>query len=317
MHIPDGFLDVKTAAAAYAIAILGIGYAARKFRNHPSRHVPAIAMAAAFIFSAQMLNFPVAGGTSGHLGGGCLAALLFGPEAALLIMSVILILQCLLFADGGITALGANIFNMGIVAPFLGYAVYHLMRKISPMSLRADLFAAGVAAWCATVASAISCACQLACSDTIAWKIALPSMAGVHMLIGLCEGLITVFVMKALARPALRVPAIDATPYNLRRLVMFGLLISAGLAVFVAPWACPWPDGLEKVAENHGFISNSVSNPFFTSPFADYTLSCLKTPGVSIAAAGFIGILTAFACSYFLAVFVSSGTEKNQKKSHP
>ncbi|MDR7465106.1 MAG: energy-coupling factor ABC transporter permease, partial [Armatimonadota bacterium] len=125
MHIPDGFLDTPTAIAGGVLAAAGLGLALRTVRRTlPHRAVPLVGVAAAFIFAAQMLNFPVAGGTSGHLIGAVLAAVLLGPSAAVLVMSSVLILQAFLFADGGITALGANIFNMALVASLLGYALY-------------------------------------------------------------------------------------------------------------------------------------------------------------------------------------------------
>src|SRR5437763_9509310 len=125
MHIPDGFLDAKTALCAAAVSSLGVGVALRRARLHlPPRRVPLMGLAAAFVFAAQMLNFPVAGGTSGHLVGGVLTAVLLGPSAAVLVMTCVLIVQCLMFADGGLMALGANVFNMAIVSVCGGYAVF-------------------------------------------------------------------------------------------------------------------------------------------------------------------------------------------------
>ena len=124
MHIPDGFLDARTAVATGVLATAGLGLAlAGVRRTVPPRRIPLIGLAAAFVFAAQMLNFPVAGGTSGHLIGAVLAAVLLGPSAAVLVMSAVLILQCLMFADGGVTALGANLFSMALVAPAVGYGI--------------------------------------------------------------------------------------------------------------------------------------------------------------------------------------------------
>ena len=109
MHVPDGFLDAKTAVATAALAAAGLGVALRQARLHlPPRRVPLLGLAAAFVFAAQMINFPVAGGTSGHLVGGVLAAVLLGPSAAVIVLSAVLIVQCLMFADGGLSALGAK-----------------------------------------------------------------------------------------------------------------------------------------------------------------------------------------------------------------
>src|ERR1700730_4581681 len=115
MHVPDGFLDAKTALISGSVSVVGVGYSLRELRKHlPPRKVPLMGLSAAFVFAAQMLNFPVAGGTSGHLLGGVLTAVLLGPSAAILVLTAVLVVQCLLFADGGLLALGANVLNMGI-----------------------------------------------------------------------------------------------------------------------------------------------------------------------------------------------------------
>src|ERR1043166_4981334 len=132
MHIPDGFLDAKTAVTAAAFSVTGVGVALRHVRLHLSqRRIPMLGLAAAFVFAAQMLNFPVAGGTSGHLVGGVFTAILLGPSAAILVMTCVLIVQCLMFADGGLMALGANVFNMAIVNVCGGYFVFRLARRLT------------------------------------------------------------------------------------------------------------------------------------------------------------------------------------------
>ena len=131
MHIPDGFLSMATVATTYAVSAGGIGNAVRMANKKlGEKHVPLMGVLAAFIFAAQMLNFPVAGGTSGHLIGAALAAILLGPWAAVLLMSCVLIAQSLIFQDGGLLALGANIFNMGIIASFGGYYLYRLLTSL-------------------------------------------------------------------------------------------------------------------------------------------------------------------------------------------
>ena len=125
MHISDGFLDAKTSVVTAALAVAGIAFALSEVkRSLPPRKMPLLGLAAAFIFAAQMLNFPVVAGSSGHLTGGALAAILLGPGPAVVVMCAVLILQCFLFADGGVTALGANLFNMAVVAPCVGYSVF-------------------------------------------------------------------------------------------------------------------------------------------------------------------------------------------------
>jgi len=309
MHIPDGFLNAKAAAATGVLATAGLGMALRHVRRTlPARRVPLIGLASAFVFAAQMLNFPVAGGTSGHLIGAVLATVLLGPSAAVLVLSSVLILQCFLFADGGVTALGANIFNMAIVAPGVGYGVYILVRRMAGEGLRGLLFATAFAAWCSTVAASIACAGQLALSGTVAWGVAFPAMANIHMLIGVGEALITTLVVAALyrARPELlpdRLPSRPQPRYG--ELAAYGLLVAIGLAVFVAPFACGWPDGLEKVAVALGFESRAAMKPLVPSPLPDYAVPGVNSAVLSTVLAGCMGTLAAFASAYLLARFLT------------
>ncbi len=195
MHIPDGFISVEVAVATVAASAATVALSIKKVKNKTSDNlVPEMGIVAAFVFAAQMVNFPVAGGTSGHLVGGALLAILFGPFRACIIMSTILIAQALLFADGGITALGANILNMGIVAPFSAYIVY---RALKNRGLKLAIF---LASWSSIVLSAIFCALELALSGTIPLKVALPAMASIHAIIGIGEGLITVPVVLGIFR---------------------------------------------------------------------------------------------------------------------
>ena len=196
MHIPDGFLNVATAATTYVVSAGGVGYAVKEAgKRLGERHVPLMGVMAAFIFAAQMLNFPIAGGTSGHLVGAALAAILLGPWAGVLIMSCVLIVQCLIFQDGGLLSLGANIFNMGIVASFVSYYVYRAIGKLIGDSRKGTLLGGLVAAWGSVFVASIFCAIELAVSGTSPIGIALPAMAGIHALIGIIEGLITVAVL--------------------------------------------------------------------------------------------------------------------------
>ena len=309
MHIPDGFIDAKTAVATAAIAVVGLGVALASVRRTvPPRRVPLIGLAAAFVFAAQMLNFPVAGGTSGHLIGAVLAAVLLGPSAAVLVLSAVLILQCFMFADGGVTALGANMFNMALVAPCVGYGVYVAVRRIAGDGLRSRLLATAFAAWCSTVAASIACAGQLALSGTVAWGVSFPAMTGVHMLIGVGEALITTLVVLAVARVRpelfLERPQVDFQP-RYGELTAYGLLVSLGLAAFVAPFACGWPDGLEKVAASLGFEHKAAQTPMLASPLPDYAVPGIKSAVFSTVIAGCVGTVIAFLLAYLLARFLT------------
>ncbi len=196
MHIPDGFLDTKTWVAMWGISGSAVGYAIKKVEKEiDEKKIPLMGVTASFIFAAQMLNFPVMGGTSGHFVGGVLAAILLGPWAGLLVMTTVLVVQCLIFQDGGLTALGANIFNMGIIGSFLGYYIYRWLSTV--MSRRTGvLFApAFLASWIATVLAASFCAIELSISGTVPLALSLPAMVGIHALIGTGEGIITVLVL--------------------------------------------------------------------------------------------------------------------------
>lgn len=208
MHIPDGFLDVKACAATGAAAAIALGYALSRSEGAlNAKLVPKIALTGAFVFAAQMLNFPVAGATSGHFLGGAMAAILFGPRIAVILMAAVLIVQALVFQDGGLTALGANILCTGVIGSYVGYGVY----RAGGMLLRGRGSKAVVffSAWCSIVAAAAGVALLLAWSGTIPLGLALRAMVGWHSLIGVGEGLITMLAVSYLterqalpARPA-------------------------------------------------------------------------------------------------------------------
>jgi len=196
MHIPDGFLNIATVGTTYAISAGGVSYGLREARKKlAEKHVPLMGIMAAFIFAAQMLNFPIVGGTSGHFIGAALAAILLGPWAGVLIMSCVLIVQCLIFQDGGLLALGANVLNMGIVASFAAYYLYRGTLWLAGEARRGELIGGFVAAWGSVFLASIFCAIELAASDTVPFSVALPAMAGWHALIAIGEGLITVAVL--------------------------------------------------------------------------------------------------------------------------
>jgi len=196
MHIPDGFLNTGVAASTYVVSAGGIGFAARQAaRNIGEKHIPLIGLTAAFIFAAQMLNFPIAGGTSGHLLGAALAAILLGPWTGALAVSLVVIVQALVFQDGGLMALGANVFNMAIVGCFTAYLAYQGLRLILGPTRKGILISAAVAAWFSVLIASAFAAVELAISGTSPLEVALPAMVGVHALIGIGEGAITAVVL--------------------------------------------------------------------------------------------------------------------------
>ena len=196
MHIPDGFLSGAVMGTTYVVSAGGLANAVRVANKKlGERHIPMMGILAAFVFAAQMINFPVAGGTSGHVIGAALVAILMGPWAAVIIMSVVLIAQSLIFQDGGLLALGANIFNMGIIATFGAYYIYSFLNSILGGSRRATIIAGFAAAWASVLLASVACAIELAVSGTSPIGIVLPAMAGVHALIGIGEGMVTVAVV--------------------------------------------------------------------------------------------------------------------------
>ena len=320
MHIPDGFIDGRTALTAAAISAVGVGLALRQVRRElPPRRVPLLGLAAAFLFAAQMVNFPVAGGTSGHIMGGVLVAALLGPSAAIVVLTAVLIVQCFLFADGGVSALGANLLNMGILGAGGGYLVYRLMAS-RLRGLRGQVTGVAFGGWVSSVLAAIGCAGELAWSHTVAWSVGCPMMAGVHMVVGVGEGLIGALAFAAIARTrpeivAERTPASGGVlPGGIAR---YGLLVALGLAVFVAPFACPWPDGLEAVALKLGFDRQGIP-AIVHSPAPNYRLPGIHSAAGATALAGAVGTLVVLGLALVLGrVLVRKPETKELEKEPP
>jgi cobalt/nickel transport system permease protein len=281
--------------------------------------MPLLGLAAAFVFAAQMLNFPVAGGTSGHLVGGVLTAVLLGPSAAVLVLTCVLLVQCLLFADGGLLSLGANVFNMAIVSVCGGTLIFRGLKRLLRMEeTRATVFAATFAAWSGTVLASLSCAGQLALAGTVPWALAFPAMTNVHLLIGIGEGAATGLVVLAVlrARPDLVQSASPSAPAARASLIAYCLLTAGGMALFVAPFACSWPDGLESVARTLGLESRATASPL-VAPLASYQLPLVGSPTVATAFAGLIGTLCAFVAAYAMARMLVPALSAQKKDAAP
>jgi len=200
MHIPDGFIDGPTSLVAGVAAIALVAWSLRMTaRALDEREVPIVGLVAAFVFAVQMLNFPVANGTSGHLLGGVLAAVMVGPFAGALAVTVVLVVQALLFADGGLSALGLNVINMAFVGAFGGYGVFLLARRLLGRSSTAVTGAAGVAAFTAPVLAALLFVVEYAVggNDAVSVGAVAAAMVGVHALIGIGEAVITALAVGA------------------------------------------------------------------------------------------------------------------------
>lgn len=303
MHIPDGFLSPPVAIATGLASAAVMAVALNRTRQSLGlRQAPIMGLTTAFVFAAQMINFPVAGGTSGHLLGGALASVVLGsPWAATLAMSTVFIIQSVLFADGGITALGANIFNMGLVGIWVGWWLLQPLQRLLGGSRNRLPLAAGIAAALSVVAASICVAIELAISGTVALNIALPAMVGVHILIGIGEGLITGGVLTYLVK--VRPDLLPGEQPQLQKWVVpvIGVLLIAGV---LSLFASSWPDGLEAVAEKYGFKDQeaaAIENP---TPLAGYSVKGLEEQPIATSIAGLLGSAVSFGAAFGIAQLV-------------
>lgn len=288
MHIPDGFVNVPVALVGWLLTIVLVGIALRHTREQlGERQMPLLGILAAFIFAAQMINFPVAGGTSGHLLGGALAAILLGPWAAVLAMTAVIMVQGFLFQDGGLLAMGFNVFNIGVITAFIGYVVYTWLYKLWRGS--GQVVSAAVAAWFSVQVAAAATTLELVMSGTSSLNVALPAMLAVHTLIGIGEALITagamVFILQT--RPDL-LDTSKAGNTNGAGRIALGLVIALAVA-FTSPLASSRPDGLERVAEDNSFLEKAEDAPYAVLP--DYTIPGITDEALTTVVAGVVGVL--------------------------
>lgn len=288
LHIPDGFLSVLVSLLLWAVSIPIVGYALRRAGvDLGERQVPLMGVLSAGIFAGQMLNFAVAGGTSGHLMGAALATILMGPWAAILIMTSVVSIQAIIFQDGGLLALGANIFNMAIVGVAVAYMAYRTVARLAGNSRRGILAGGFGAAWLSVVVASLSVAMQLVLSGTSPANLAIPAMAGVHTLIGIGEGLITLGALAFLfsVRPDL-IQFGETSPVGGRVMWIAGLLIVLILAI-LSPLASTRPDGLEWVAIEAGFLEKARAPLYQIIP--DYLYPGASNENLATIAAGILG----------------------------
>jgi cobalt/nickel transport system permease protein len=318
MHIPDAVLDPRVAAATLAVGGAGLVFCLRAVeRELKDRTTSLMGMMSAFIFAAQMVNFPVGPGVSGHLLGGVLAAVMVGPWAGAAVIAAVLIVQCFLFGDGGLTALGANFVNMGLIGSVVGYSIYApIRRKIG--GRRGILIGAMAAAWFTVLLAAGACAVELSVSGRRGDFFPLLSwMALVHAAIGLGEALITGLVVRfiLLTRPDLIDPEPegpqDPTSRSGRHrwlpTALAGLGIALAVAVFLSPLASDHPDGLEYVGQKTGILAEESVTSSLPAPMPDYQVPFrLSLPGMdevkaATAVAGLVGTIAVFSLSWALA----------------
>ena len=355
MHIPDGFIDGPTSIAGGVAAAGLVAVSVRKAREEiDDRVAPLAGLTAAFIFAMQMLNFPVAAGTSGHLLGGALAAVLVGPWIGSLCMTVVFAVQALVFADGGLSALGLNVILMGFTTCFVGYGVFRLLQRVLPVG-QGDAGRVGRGGRLVRRRrrrrSCSSGTTRSAAPATRRSSTVAGAMVGVHVLIGIGEAIITGLTVGAVAsvRPDLVygarglvvMPEAAAAPVRVATGAHRGGVVvknrtlgpsspaacwsRRSLAFFVSPHASSSPDGLERVAIDQGFIDTATDHAMADAPLADYGVRGVDDPGLSTGLAGVIGVAVCFALGSAFVLVVRRrsshdgrrGRSRHERRAHP
>lgn len=284
MHIPDGVLSTEVCLGTGVIAAGAVGYSLHRLRDSlADRTVPMTGMMAALIFAGQMVNFPIAAvgipSVSGHLMGGVLATAVLGPWAGCVAVTLVLAVQCLLFADGGLLALGANVLNMAVVGSLGGYAVYAAGRRLFPQGAErtGTVVAAVIAAWVSVLAAAALFCLQLRLAvgpESYSFSNIFTLMVSFHAAIGVGEALITGAVLSfVLAQRPELIPALaqrSGYAVGFGRAAAAGLVCALAIAAFLAPFASEYPDGLEAVAERTAFAERATEARVFA--FDDYSV---------------------------------------------
>jgi len=311
MHIPDGFLSVLVSVVMWIVSVGIIAVAIRKLNSSLSeKDIPLMGVMAAAIFAGQMLNFTVVGGTSGHLLGAALATILLGPWAAVIVMTTVVGTQALIFQDGGLLALGANIFNMAIIGVFVSYGVNQILRRWLGEDLKSVMIRGFAAAWSSIFIASLAAALELAISGTSPGNIAVPAMAGIHALIGIGEGLITLGALSfifAARRDLLKTGNADTKS---QKGLLFGGLGIAVLLAILSPLASAYPDGLEWVAEQKGFLEAAQDPAYSIIP--DYVFPGISNEVIATIVAGIVGVLVVLGIALLVARTRSRAETKAQ-----
>jgi cobalt/nickel transport system permease protein len=308
VHIPDGFLNGATSAGTAVMAAGSVGLSIRKAGAYlQENRIALTGLVAAFVFALQMLNFPVGAGTSGHLLGGALAVILVGPWLGITAMSVVVIIQALLFADGGITALGSNVLNMAVITGLAGWSLFRVMIRLLPKSWVSVTVATFTAALVSVVASSVAFVIEYGVGGrgSVELGTVFGAMVGVHFLIGIGEGLISAATVAAVgaARPELiaglggaGITSQESRPIRsgVWGFAFSGLVVAALLVLVVAPLASSEPDGLERVATDQGLIESSEEHVLAKSPLAEYEVDGVENEAAGTRVAGVVGVLVTF-----------------------
>jgi len=307
MHMPDGYMNIATAVGGAAVAAGGIWASLRETgKRLAEKQIPMAGLTAAFVFAVQMLNFPVAAGTSGHLLGGALAAILLGPWMGALVVTVVVVVQALLFADGGIVVLGLNVLNMALVTALVGWLAFRSLMRMLPKTTGGAIAATMVAGFLGVLASSFVFVIEYAIGGQggASLSTVFAAMTGVHALIGIGEGLISGIAVGAVlaVRPDLVTGTADldlrrtATAPGGRAITTFvaaGLAVALALVFLVAPIASGDPDGLERVAIDQGFSAEAQEHPI-GGPLANYGVSGVESERLGTMVAGALGVAVVF-----------------------
>lgn len=300
MHIPDGFLDLRTCVASFCIGGTGFALAARRINARSNdKSVPLLGVMSAFLLAGQSVNFPVGGGISGHLLGSTLAAIVLGPSGAALVVATVLFVQCFLFQDGGITTFAANFLNLGLVGVGTGYSMFRLLSRWShgPTGL---VLPAALASWISVVCASVACSFELASSGTVGFRAAITPMLIAHGIIGIGEALITGAIISFLARvrPDLiwETSGSQEIQSGERSLTWVhttaGLALALGIALFIAPFSSRLPDGLQAMAESLNIRDRAKI--LWPAPMADYSLPGNPPEWMSVSLAVGCGVVLVF-----------------------
>ncbi len=299
MHIPDSMLQGGICSVTATVSVVGIiaaCYFGLKAKNKPT--ASQFGAVAALIFAGQMMNFPIMNGTSGHLLGGVLAASMLGTPFGVLAIALVVSIQSLLFSDGGITVLGANVFNMAILGAGAGGV---LRSKLVEQweSTRGKYAATAIAAWLSVMLAAFAVSLELVVDGKIDFSSVVQAMLGTHALIGIGEVVITVAGCVLLSRNW------SSAGAN-RGLVAVPLLTATIVALLLSPFASGFPDGLEWVAEKYKFLHESA--PAFVGPFSDYAVPFFTNESLSTGMAGLVGVVVSFGAAWIIMKIIQTYT---------
>ncbi|MBN2374371.1 energy-coupling factor ABC transporter permease [bacterium] len=324
MHAPDGFYSIGLCVTINAVCLAIIGYCIKKVWRRLDRHTITLAAAvAAFVFSVEMANFSVTRGSSCHFMGGVFAAIVLGPFMSTIVVSLMHVVQAMVFQDGGMLSLGPNLLTIVIISTFLGYYLYKIFKSlvIEPYGTYIGAF---ISSWLTLLITAITVCLMLAVSGIDSLAVTLGPMVGPHVMVGVMEGIVTILLLIVIQNTGHGWPVFSrvriikqSSPSSCRKkgikTWLFLLTMSLLIAVIVSPFASREPDGLEKLAMDCGFAeTNEVV--YFRAPFSGYKVPCISNEKISSAFAGFMGVFITFGLSWLLGMIFFLKGQKGQKE---